>query len=119
MFWYPEDVINNIFFETNKYDLRADSEVELELMIKFMEENTNLIIEIGGHTDNVGANEYNQTLSENRAKAVYDYLLENGIPTERLSYKGYGETEPISSDETENDRAENRRTEFKITGLIE
>jgi len=76
--------------------------------------NTTLKIELGGHTDNVGSKSSNQILSENRAKAVYSYLIEKGIVVERLSSKGYGDTKPIADNASEKGRAENRRTEFKI-----
>jgi outer membrane protein OmpA-like peptidoglycan-associated protein len=62
----------------------------------------------------VGSDQFNQTLSENRAKAVYQYLLTTGINADRLVYKGYGETQPIASNDTDDDRSRNRRTEFKI-----
>ena len=74
-------------------------------------------IEIGGHTDNVGAPETNQKLSEARAKSVYTYLIENGIETIRLSFKGFGQDLPIESNDTEQGRANNRRTEFKVVGV--
>jgi len=106
--------LNNILFETDKFELLAQSEVELKILINFLENNSNLTIEIGGHTDNVGSPEYNQTLSENRAKSVFDYLLNNGINPERLSYKGYGENAAIFSNETLEGRASNRRTECKV-----
>lgn len=76
-----------------------------------------LKVEIGGHTDNVGDDSSNQVLSDNRAKAVRDWLIENGIAADRLTHKGYGETEPIASNDTEEGRAQNRRTELKIIGL--
>ena len=69
---------------------------------------------MSGHTDNVGDKKSNQLLSENRAKAVYDYLVKNGIPADRLTTKGYGDTQPIANNDTEAGRAENRRTEFKV-----
>jgi outer membrane protein OmpA-like peptidoglycan-associated protein len=71
-------------------------------------------IEISGHTDNVGTDQANQVLSENRAKAVYQYLIANGIDAGRLSYKGYGETQPIATNDMDEGRGKNRRTEFKI-----
>lgn len=111
--------LNNVLFETDKFDLLPQSEVELNVLINFLENNPKLTIEIGGHTDNVGRPEYNQTLSENRAKAVYDYLIEKGIVTDRLLFNGYGETEAVALNETEEGRAINRRTEFKIVGLTE
>ena len=81
-----------------------------------MNEN-NLTIEIQGHTDNEGTVAYNQQLSTNRAKAVYDYLIEAGINKERLQFKGYGFNQPIADNNTEAGRAKNRRTEFKIIAI--
>ena len=80
-----------------------------------MTQNPRLVIEIGGHTDNEGSDTHNMTLSLNRAKEVYDYLITNGIVADKLSYKGYGETMPIESNNTPEGRANNRRTEFKVT----
>jgi outer membrane protein OmpA-like peptidoglycan-associated protein len=107
-------VLRNIFFETDKYELLPDSKAELEKLISFLAKNTELHIEIGGHTDNEGSDTHNMTLSLNRAKAVYDYLIANGISADKLSYKGYGETMPIESNDTPVGRANNRRTEFKV-----
>jgi len=107
-------VLRNIFFETDKYELLPDSKAELEKLISFLLKNTALHIEIGGHTDNEGSDSHNMTLSLNRAKAVYDYLISNGINSDKLSYKGYGETMPIESNNTPEGRANNRRTEFKV-----
>ena len=107
-------VLKNIFFETAKFDLKPTSKAELNKLIAFLKANPKLVIEIGGHTDNVGKPKDNQLLSENRAKAVKDYLVENGIDFNRLKTKGYGDTTPIASNETDEGRAENRRTEFKV-----
>jgi outer membrane protein OmpA-like peptidoglycan-associated protein len=107
-------IMKNVFFETDHYDLMEESKIELNKLIDLLTKNPAVKIEIGGHTDNVGKHEYNVTLSENRAKSVMTYLLENGIAQDRLSYKGYGETQPIDSNETEAGRAKNRRTEFKV-----
>ena len=107
-------VLNNIFFDTDKYDLKPESRVELSKLITFLNDNPGVSIELSGHTDNVGEDSYNQKLSENRAKAVYDYLLEQGIVKERLNYKGYGESKPVADNNSESGRAKNRRTEFKI-----
>lgn len=108
-------VLKNIFFDTDKYDLKPESEAELNKLVDFMNNNESLEIEIGGHTDNVGSEAYNKELSENRAKAVYDYLIENNIASQRLSYRGYSLNKPVASNETEEGRAKNRRIEFKIT----
>ncbi|HXH19903.1 MAG TPA: OmpA family protein, partial [Chitinophagales bacterium] len=108
-------VLRNIFFETNSASLKPESTAELEILLKFLRENPAVKIEIEGHTDNAGTPEYNKSLSEQRAKAVYDYLLGKGIEKSRLSYKGYGETQPVASNDNEDGRAKNRRTEFRIT----
>jgi outer membrane protein OmpA-like peptidoglycan-associated protein/tetratricopeptide (TPR) repeat protein len=107
-------ILNNIFFDTNKFDLKPESIGELQKLVDFMTLNPTLHIEISGHTDNVGNDEINQTLSENRAKSVYQYLITNKIDASRLVYKGYGKTQPIAPNTTEEDRKKNRRTEFKI-----
>ena len=107
-------ILKNIFFETDKYDLKEKSRIELNKLVDLLKTNPDLKIEIGGHTDNVGSDEYNLILSENRAKTVNQYLVENGIEQSRLLYKGYGETTPVDTNETEEGRANNRRTEFKV-----
>ncbi len=107
-------VLKNIFFETDKYDLKELSKIELKKLIRLLETNPGMKIEISGHTDNVGSPEYNKTLSENRAKTVNKYLVENGIDQSRLLYKGYGETNPVDTNENHEGRANNRRTEFKV-----
>lgn len=107
-------ILRNIFFDTDQYTLKPESRVELDRLLKMLTENPTLKIQIGGHTDNIGTPEHNQTLSENRARTVVKYLTENGIPGERLSFAGYGEDKPITTNETEEGRAQNRRTEFMI-----
>lgn len=107
-------VLNNIFFATAKADLNPESTNELERLTKLMNEIATLKIEISGHTDNVGSAELNQPLSEARAKAVVDYLVSKGIAKSRMVFKGYGFTQPISENTTEQGRQLNRRTEFKI-----
>lgn len=107
-------VMKNIFFETNQYELIETSRIELNKLIILLQKNPLLKIEIGGHTDNVGTHEYNITLSQNRAKSVKEYLVENKIEPSRISFKGYGETQPVDSNDTEEGRAINRRTEFKV-----
>ena len=110
-------VLNNIFFETDKYDLKSKSRIELDKLYDLLRENPQISIEISGHTDNVGSEEYNMELSKNRAKAVFDYLVQKGIDPSRLSYKGYGETMPVDTNENAEGRQNNRRTEFKVTGM--
>jgi outer membrane protein OmpA-like peptidoglycan-associated protein/tetratricopeptide (TPR) repeat protein len=109
-----EIVLNNIFFDFNKATLRPESKTELKNVIEFLQQNPSVTIEISGHTDNVGSYEYNQSLSERRAKAVVDYLVEQSIPLSRLVYKGYSFSKPIASNNTEEGRQLNRRVEFKI-----
>jgi len=107
-------VLNNIFFDTDSYALRPESKVELGTLIKQLMINKNIRVEIGGHTDNVGSEEENRRLSEQRAQAVVSHLIEAGIETSRLVAKGYGETEPVASNDSEDGRSKNRRTEMKI-----
>jgi len=107
-------VLNNIFFDFNEASLRPESEAELDRLYKLLEEVPSLKIEISGHTDNIGAASYNQKLSENRAAAVVDYLNDNGISLERLTFAGYGFTQPVASNDNEDGRQMNRRTEFKV-----
>jgi outer membrane protein OmpA-like peptidoglycan-associated protein/cytochrome c-type biogenesis protein CcmH/NrfG len=107
-------VLRNVFFETGSAALLAVSKVELDRLKSLLERNTDLKIKINGHTDNVGSEEDNLQLSEARAKAVRDYLIESGIADNRLQYEGFGETVPIDSNETEAGRSNNRRTEFEI-----
>jgi outer membrane protein OmpA-like peptidoglycan-associated protein len=110
-------VLNNIFFDINKYDLKPESRVELDKLTQLLKENPTLHVQINGHTDNAGNPSDNLTLSNNRAKAVVNYLISNGIAAERLSSKGFGETQPVAGNNTEEGRAKNRRTEMKVTGL--
>jgi outer membrane protein OmpA-like peptidoglycan-associated protein len=109
-------VLRNIFFDTDKAVLKPESLAELRRLTELLKANPSVRIEISGHTDNVGTPEYNVILSKNRARAVYDYLVQNGIAGERLTYAGYGLTRPVDTNETEEGRANNRRTEFKVTG---
>ncbi len=107
-------ILKNVFFETAKADLRPESLVELNRLRQLLEDNPSLNIRINGHTDNVGSDTDNLQLSDDRAKAVYNYLVTNGIAAARLSSKGYGEDEPIDTNDTEEGRQKNRRTEFVV-----
>ena len=109
--------LKNIFFETNKFDLKDESKIELQKLTNFLNLNKNIRIQISGHTDNVGDKKLNQVLSQNRAKSVYEYLITNGIEKTRLSFKGYGDTKPVVANDTPENKARNRRTEFKVVGL--
>jgi outer membrane protein OmpA-like peptidoglycan-associated protein len=105
-----------VFFETGQYALLPESEYELGKVVELLRQNPRLKVEIGGHTDNVGKPADNQRLSEQRAKAVRDYLISKGIAESSLTYKGYGESKPVASNDSEQGRAQNRRTEMKIIG---
>lgn len=107
-------VLRNIFFDTDKSTLRDESKAELERLYDIMKDNPEIRVEISGHTDNVGSASYNKKLSKARAKAVVDYLVEKGIEENRMEYAGYGFEKPIATNETEEGRQKNRRTEFKI-----
>lgn len=110
-------VLNNVFFESEKFELKKESKAELDVIMKMIEKNPSLKIEIGGHTDNSGTEEQNKKLSENRAKSVYQYLIEKGISADRLSYKGYSSTQPVAGNDTPENKAKNRRTEFTVTAI--
>jgi len=107
-------VLKNIFFAFDKATLRDESTSELERLTKLLNDVPTLKIEISGHTDSKGADVYNQKLSERRAHAVVDYLVAAGIVKDRLTYKGVGEAEPVATNDTDEGRQENRRTEFKV-----
>ena len=107
-------VLKNVFFDTDKFDLQPKSKVELDKLVNFLTKNATVKIELGGHTDNVGTSKANLLLSNNRAKSVYDYLIEKGIEAIRLSTQGYGDTKPIADNSTEVGKSENRRTEFIV-----
>jgi OOP family OmpA-OmpF porin len=106
--------LNNLFFETDKYDLEEKSKTELKKVINFLKINPNMTIQITGHTDNVGSDSYNLELSNKRAASVYQYLVNNGINKNRIAYLGLGSTQPIADNTTETGRQLNRRIEFKI-----
>ncbi len=107
-------VLNNIFFESGKAELKPESYLELAKAIELMKVNTSMRVEVGGHTDNVGADDKNMALSHARAKAVMDFMVKGGIAVGRLMAKGYGETQPVATNDTDEGRQANRRTEFVI-----
>jgi OOP family OmpA-OmpF porin len=112
-------VISNIYYETAKAELRPESKASLDKeLVQLLKDNPQLIIEIGSHTDDVGSNEYNQKLSQQRAESVVNYLVMNGIPKEKMLARGYGESKPIAPNTTPEGRQKNRRTEFKIIGTL-
>lgn len=107
-------VLKNIFFESGSAVLLPQSLAELNILYRLLAENPSLRIQINGHTDSVGSDADNQVLSGHRAKAVYDFLVKEGIDSARLRYKGFGETRPVDTNDTEEGRQKNRRTEFEV-----
>lgn len=107
-------ILNNIFFETGSYVLLDRSVSELDRLVELLKNNPTLKIKISGHTDNQGDDKMNILLSENRANAVVEFLIKAGISPSRLSSSGYGKTMPIDTNDTDEGRAKNRRTEFKV-----
>jgi outer membrane protein OmpA-like peptidoglycan-associated protein/tetratricopeptide (TPR) repeat protein len=109
--------LKNIQFNSKSFQLQPVSLIELDKLVELMNENPTMKIRINGYTDNIGAATDNLMLSENRAKAVVDYLVSKGVDSKRLSSKGFGETQPVADNSTEEGRSLNRRTEFIVTGL--
>lgn len=107
-------VLNNVFFDLNKYDLKPESAVELDNIVKLLKENPDIKVMISGHTDSTGREEDNKLLSARRAQAVVNYLVQNGIDARRLKSEGFGSSQPIAPNTTEEGRARNRRTELKV-----
>ncbi len=110
-------VLKNIFFDFDKATLRPESYNELDRLLKLLTENPSIKVELSAHTDSKGSDEYNMKLSQNRAQSVVTYLISKGIPADRMIAKGYGETQPIDTNDTEEGRQNNRRVEFKIISI--
>ena len=106
--------LNNITFEYNKATLKSDSYEELDKVADYLANNSSVEIELSGHTDDVGSDEFNLKLSQERADAVVAYLVSKGIDASRLTAKGYGKSKPIASNSTEYGREQNRRVEFTV-----
>ena len=106
--------LNNIFFATNSFTLEDKSLTELKKLVVFMNSNPAVKVELSGHTDNIGSSDANMKLSTQRAKAVSDYLITNGIAATRIVYKGYAALKPIADNGSEDGRQKNRRLEIKI-----
>ncbi len=109
-------VLHNIFFEFNSAKLLPESIGELQRVLKLMQENPDIKVEIAGHTDSIGTESYNLKLSQQRADAVKEWLVQHGIDSSRIIAKGYGESQPIADNGTEEGRAKNRRVTFTIVG---
>ena len=115
--------IENVYFDRRKADLRPKSKKELNKLVRLLNDNPDLIIELGSHTDSRGDDKYNYNLSKQRSESVLNYLFEQGIKSNRVSAKGYGETSPVNNcvngvSCSEQDHQQNRRTEIKVTGTI-
>lgn len=106
--------LNNVFFDVGRYELRTESYPELDRLVDFLKKNATIRIALAGHTDNVGADADNMKLSQDRINSVQTYVVAKGIPASRLTAKGFGETTPVASNETDDGRQQNRRVEFTI-----
>jgi OOP family OmpA-OmpF porin len=103
--------LNNVHFSTGSADLKSSSSKELNELANYLNLKKSVKVEIGGHTDNVGADDSNQKLSQKRAEAVKEFLIKKGVSENRLKSKGYGETKPVASNDSDKGKAMNRRTE--------
>ena len=110
-------VLKDIYFDLDKSILKPESRAELQRLYQLMNDNPGLEIEIRGHTDNWSSDEYNETLSNNRANAVVNYLKFMGVRGSRMTWKGFGEKQPIATNDTDEGRALNRRVEFVVTKI--
>ena len=106
--------LRNVFFDTGKAEVKIDSYPELDRLIQLMKDVPSLMIELSGHTDNVGSDAANQNLSQRRAQAVRAYLVSRSVDDSRVTAIGYGASRPVESNSTKAGRANNRRTEFEI-----
>ena len=107
-------VLKNIFYEFGTTNLLPESSAELKRLVAFLKRFNKIKFEIAGHTDNVGDENANQALSEQRARTIYKFLIDHNIEAKRVRYKGYGSKKPIADNTTAEGRQKNRRTEFKI-----
>ena len=112
--------LENIYYDLDKFDIRADAAVELDKLVQILKDNPLIKVELGSHTDTRGSDLYNNRLSQRRAESVINYLAIKGISKERLTAKGYGETELIVQEaKNEEDHQINRRTEFKVLEIAQ
>ncbi len=105
--------LKGVHFEVDSADLTSDSTAILDQAVKTLKMKSNLKVEVAAHTDSTASEEYNLELSQRRAKSVYDYLVAHGIDASRLTTKGYGESQPVADNDTEEGRARNRRVELR------
>ncbi len=111
--------LRNLYFDADKYTIKEECIPSLEAVYRFMIENPDVVIEVGGHTNNRPSDDFAMTLSTDRAKAVAEWLISKGVPKERVQYKGYGKTQPIDINTTPEGRKRNQRVEFKILSMRE
>ncbi|MEM7298229.1 MAG: OmpA family protein, partial [Bacteroidota bacterium] len=107
-------VLKNIYFDTDSYLLDERSVSEIQTIAEVMRDNPYMQIEISGHTDDIGTKPYNQLLSENRARSVFESLRKEGIAAERVQYVGFGDSRPLVSNDSKKNRQSNRRIEFRV-----
>ncbi len=112
-----KEILKNVFFDIDKADLRKQSKTELDRLYKKISKQKNIMVQISGHTDNRSSHEYNQVLSEARSVSVVQYLIDKGFDSKRIFARGYGETQPIDTSNTEESHQLNRRTEYLILNL--
>ena len=110
-----EKITKQSLFDFDSDKIKEENYSGLNIVANFLKENPNVSVKVEGHTDNIGSKEYNQNLSERRAKAVANYLIENGADAGRVTTEGFGFSKPIASNDTAEGRAQNRRTELKFT----
>ncbi len=106
--------MDNVLFDFDKTAIKPDGAKILDRLIAFLKENSDKKVDLEGHTDSIGTEQYNQGLSERRAAAVKDYLTKQGIDASRITTRGFGETKPIADNKTAEGRAKNRRVEIKV-----
>jgi peptidoglycan-associated lipoprotein len=113
-------VLENIYYDLDKADIRPDAAVELDKLVQILKDNPSIRIELSSHTDDRSSDEYNQDLSQRRAQSAVDYIVSQGISADRLVAKGYGESQLIIKNaQTEEEHQVNRRTEFKVIEIRE
>ncbi|GAB3337226.1 hypothetical protein GCM10027299_48100 [Larkinella ripae] len=109
--------LDNVYFDQSSYVLRKESYPQLDQLLNTLTRYPKLVIEIAGHTDNVGDRRLNQSLSENRARVITNYLIQRGITENRLQFEGYGDTRPAAPNDNEANKKKNRRVEFTVLKL--